>query len=158
MKDTQVVNIVRSIAGEVGIDPNLAHAVATVESRLDPSVARYEENFHYILTPERFAKLLGITTRTETEFQRCSWGVMQVMGAVARELNYQAQLPLLLQPQLGALYGCRKLHSVLKKYSDLSEAIASYNSGSPIRKNGILINQTYVDKVMERLIRLKKTR
>ena len=158
MDKNAVLNIVRSTAGTVGIDPNLAQAIAEVESSLDPTVARYEKNFPYILTPDKFAKTLNISTETEHEFQKFSWGVMQLMGVCARELGFQSMLPLLIQPSLGALYGCRKLHAVMKKNPKLEDAISAYNAGTAVIKNGRYINQEYVDKVMEKLVRIKRTK
>jgi hypothetical protein len=149
------INTIRSTAGSMNVDPNLAQAIAEVESGCDPTKMRYEKNWSYLVTPEKFATLLNITVDTETQLQMFSYGPLQVMGSVARELGYAAALNLLCQPQLGILYGCRKLHACVRKYPDLPEAISSFNCGTPVRdKENHFLNQTYVDSVTQKLCRI----
>lgn len=73
-----------------------------------------------------------------------SWGLMQLMGLVSRELGYRDNFLWLLNPAVGIEWGCRKLKALEKKYgvgqSRLAEygirgimgqdVIASYNQGN----------------------------
>jgi soluble lytic murein transglycosylase-like protein len=157
MDKNAVISIVRSTAGSVGIDPNLAQAIAEHETACDPTKTRYEPDWAYLVTPDKFAKVLGISERTETELQKFSWGALQVMGSVARELGYQAQLPLLSQPQMGILYGCRKIHALARAHSDIQDLIAAYNAGVAVKVDGKYRNENYVQSVIENLTRIKRS-
>src|SRR4051812_7568477 len=95
MDSIQVISIIRSIAESEGVDPNLAQAIAEHETGLDAARARYEDHYLYLVSPEKFARLLGISAATETVFQKISWGPMQIMGANCRSMGFQSQLPLL---------------------------------------------------------------
>lgn len=156
MDQKSTINIIRSVAGSEGVDINLAQAIAEHETGLDGSKARYEDAYSYLVTPDKFSKLLGISEATETMFQKCSWGPLQVMGANCRSMGYLSQLPLLCQPQLGALYGCRFLKALQKKYPKVEDVVAAFNAGSPRLANGQYVNQSYVDDVMQRYVRIKR--
>ena len=78
-----------------------------------------------------------------------SWGLMQVLGAVARERGLRSKyLSALTEPMIGIRFGCAHLAWFRDKkgYSG-DDMIAAYNAGSPRKKNGIYVNQGYVDKV-----------
>lgn len=144
------------MAERFDVDPSLVRAVIHVESDWHPLRTRYEPNWKYLVTPEVFAKSLGITNPTEVVMQSMSWGPMQVMGSVARELGFKDYLQKLSEPELGLYYGCKKLQSFLIKHKSTEDAVASYNAGSP-RKNssGLFENQSYVDKVFSQYNSLK---
>lgn len=130
-----------------GIDPLLAIAIAEVESAGDPCAVRYEPGWKYHYNVENFAKMCRITEATEHMLQACSFGIMQVMGTVARELGFEESLLKLADPRLGAKYGCMKLAKLFKVLKSVDDVIAAYNAGSPIKRDGKYINQGYVDKV-----------
>jgi len=88
--------------------------------------------------------------------QAASWGLMQVMGAVAREHGYRgAYLPELCDPELNLDYGCRHLVSLRLRFYGAhgwEGVIAAYNAGSPRKTaHGQFENQRYVDEVLARL-------
>ena len=88
---------------------------------------------------------------TERQDQMTSWGLMQVMGAVARELGHTGPLSDLLDPPTGLFYGCLHLRRFRAKYDIWPDVIAAYNAGSPRRVAGQIgpyVNQSYVDKVL----------
>ena len=70
------------------VEPALIMAIVSVESGGDPCATRYEPHYHYLFKPETFAKLNRITENTEIIQQKTSWGLMQVMGGVARERKF----------------------------------------------------------------------
>jgi hypothetical protein len=137
-------------------DPALVASIVLVESGGSQGRTRYEPGWKYFYQVEQMAKRLGPTRdlkldiELETRYQATSWGLMQVMGAVARELGMRADLPLLIMPYTNLTYGCKLLSKLKGRWPNFADQIAAYNAGSP-RKNreGTRYeNQGYVDKVM----------
>ena len=144
--------IIRDEAGRVDIDPKLVAAIIAVESGGDPYSMRYEPNFRFRLMPYKFAKINGITEETENILQSSSFGLMQIMGTVCRELGFQKSLLMLVEPDLNIELGCKKLSQLFLKHQDTSDVIASYNAGSVrFEKDGSYKNQFYVNKVLQRM-------
>jgi soluble lytic murein transglycosylase-like protein len=131
------------------IDADLIGAIVQVESAGNEKAMRYEKHWRYLVHPEKFAKLNNVSRETEEELQKFSYGLMQVMGSVAREHGMRGPLVNLLDPDLGLQYGCVHLKSFMQRYAKLSDAVSSYNQGSPRKtEDGIkYLNQAYVDKV-----------
>lgn len=133
----------------LGLDPDLVAAFCLQESAFDSNAMRYEQFWRYFLTPEVFAANLHVTPLTEKTLQAFSYGPMQIMGAVARELGYLGPLPNLLTPDNGVHYGCLKLLHLTTKFANVEDAISSYNQGNPAANlDGSYKNQAYVDSVM----------
>jgi soluble lytic murein transglycosylase-like protein len=110
-----------------------------------------------MIQPKHFAEKLKLSVLTEETMQCSSFGLMQVMGFVARELQFEDHLTKLLLPDIGLYYGCTKLKSQLQRYGgNEMDAIAAYNAGS-VRKesSGMYFNQRYVDKVFQELLKLR---
>lgn len=150
-----MIEVVSIKALSYGIDPFLAQAIAQIESNLDPWKMRYEEKWMYFYLPAQYSKNLGISVLTERTLQQFSYGLMQVMGSVARELGFDRELIKLCDPEIGAQYGCMKLSDLKKKYSDELDLISAYNAGTPLKLNGKYRNEDYVKKVTECLLRLR---
>lgn len=82
--------------------------------------------------------------------QQHSWGLMQVMGAVARELGFKGAFHELWNPSVGLQYGLLKLHALRKKYDTWPAVISAYNAGHVELVNGKYKNQAgYVDPVLK---------
>ena len=141
MNQADLTILINHVAGTLGLDANLCLAIAQHETGLDSSKTRYEPQWNYFCFPRKFANQLGISELTEKILQAISWGPLQVMGAVTRELGYTGQLSLLVEPELGTLFGCRKLKSLSEKYSDEKDVISSFNAGGPRMVGGIYSNQ-----------------
>lgn len=157
--DKEIYKILIKEAQENFIDPMLCVAIATVESNWNPWAVRYEPQWNYLFKPEYFAKRLAITQSTESVLQSCSWGLMQVMGSVARELGFSEPLQQLCGPSYGVEIGCKKLFELKKKYKKEQDIIAAYNAGSPVlTMDGKYKNQNYVDKVVSILLDLRANR
>jgi len=142
--------LVRDRAIHYGLDPDLAEAIATVESGLKPWVVRYEAHYRWLWHVPDMAHKLGITTDTERALQSMSYGPMQIMGAVCRELGYLGHLTSLPgQDELTIDYACQHLKSLARRFgNEPSDLAAAYNAGSPRKeKTGMYGNQQYVDKV-----------
>lgn len=142
-----------------GIDVRVIVACAMTESSGNPFVTRYEDHYRWLYEPEKFSKQNGIQLDHEIYLQKTSWGMMQIMGAVARELGYYGPLTRLAEPPVGLSWGSKKLAECLKKYGNLTDAISAYNQGSP-RKNeqGEYFNQAHVTRFLSYYNALKTIR
>lgn len=144
-----IVNIIDLIAPTYNLDPVLIQAIIATESSFNVNAMRYESQFTYLTNPPTHAGRLGTSIETEATLQRFSWGLMQLMGSVFRELGFMEPLPLALEPHINIQFGCLHLSNYLKKYGQVEDAISSYNQGSPRRDpNGKYYNAVYVDKVL----------
>ena len=138
---------IKSIARDFDLPWELIEAFATVESSLNPWALRYEPQYKYLYLLDDRSHL----SPTERVGQMCSWGLMQVMGAVAREHGFKGYFPQLCDPIVGLRYGCLHVTKFRAKYGQWSDVIAAYNAGSPRREPTnpwSYVNQFYVNKVL----------
>lgn len=138
---------IKSIARDFDLPWELIEAFATVESSLNPWALRYEPQYKYLYLLDNRSHL----SPTERVGQMCSWGLMQVMGAVAREHGFKGYFPQLCDPIVGLRYGCLHVTKFRAKYGQWSDVIAAYNAGSPRREPTnpkSYVNQFYVNKVL----------
>ena len=111
-----------------GIDPALVQAVCHHESdNWNTWAVRNEPAFR-----KKYVDPLPNLTETERATRSMSYGLMQVLGQVAREYGFKGDyLTELCDPLIGLEYGCRKLaHCLDKKNGNISEALLMYNGGS----------------------------
>jgi hypothetical protein len=158
MDQSTLFTVIRGKALEFGVCEDLAVAIAMTESGCiwPRQSTRFEPAWKYFVKPEKYAEQNGLSLETEMREQATSWGPMQVMGSVCRELGFQGPLPEIFQPVAGAQYGVMKLKVLLSKYKNESDAISAYNQGSPRKTHdGFYLNQSYVEKVMARLKALR---
>jgi len=119
-------------------------AICFVESSFDEFALRYEPGYKWLVGDQT------VLTATERMGQMCSWGLMQVMGGVARETGFTGSFPRLCDPFLGLRYGIRHLLKFYTKYGDWPDALAAYNAGSPRKAaDGKYLNDAYVQKVLK---------
>lgn len=145
----EISAIIKKYANQFNIEPSLVAAICMQESGFEPWRARYEPAWPFFTFVLHYSQLLGITSETELMFQKTSWGMMQIIGDVARELGYDGHLPKLSLPENGILWGTKKLSQLQKKYDDPKDVISSYNQGSPNKSvTGQYKNQDYVDNVL----------
>lgn len=143
-----LLKLIKQVSESYHLDPNLVGAVVSVESSYSMWATRYEPGYIYLKNPSLYAKKLGLSEATERTMQKISWGLMQIMGGVARELGYSEHLTQLCLPEINLEFGCKKLAILLDKYKSIGDAVSAYNQGSP-KKSGVqYLNQGYVDKVM----------
>jgi|JI7StandDraft_1071085.scaffolds.fasta_scaffold17611_6 soluble lytic murein transglycosylase-like protein len=138
--------IIRS-AESFRLDANLIEAVIMVESSGNPNAVRFEPLWRYFNHPSVWAEKLGISRAEEEMLQATSFGLMQVMGGTARDLGFTDDLNMLKNPEIGVFYGCKKLSQLQKKYEQEDQVISAYNQGNARMRNGMFVNQRYVDKV-----------
>lgn len=137
-------------ASGAGLDPTLVAALITVESNGDPFAWNPEPRYRYLWDVSRRTPFRAMTTpeiardTPPNDFpcfagdpdqewwgQRASWGLMQVMGAVARERGFRGPyLTALVQPQLNLSMGCGLLASLFAwANQEPTQAVAAYNGG-----------------------------
>ena len=151
----------------------LVKALVIVESNGNPWAWNPEPHYRYVVdanTGQPFRKLTGEEARLKTppdDFPSCpgipddrdaewwgqqaSWGLMQVMGAVAREYGFKDWLPKLCDVATGLQYGCKHL-SVLRdrnlRKHGWAGVLASFNTGQPNFQTGP--GKEYVTKIANR--------
>lgn len=148
---TQLIDEVRPIARDYHIDPLLVCAIVEVESDRNPWAMRYEPNYRWLFNVKDFARHHGVSQATEHAAQVTSWGLMQLMGAVARERGFGARyLSELCVVGRNLSYGCLHLSWLVnsKGYTETDDLISAYNQGSPRKsRDGVYVNFRYVERV-----------
>jgi len=156
MKLEEIDTLVGEVATRYGVDKHLILAVIEVESANSPWATRFEPNWSYLLNPDRHCAFTTppITSETERVMQMMSWGLMQVMGSVARQYGFKENLSRLTDPRVNIELGVR--HFARFNARDMSDQIAAYNAGQPKKlPNGTYVNQRYVDKVVNAWTRIR---
>jgi len=131
----------------------LVKAIIQVESGGNTYAMRYEPAFLKRYIPEKPQRFGCASLETERQARATSWGLMQIMGEVARELGCKEPfLSTLCDAVTGIHYGCLLLSMLRDRYLDRygwDGVISAYNQGSPEKdkKSGIYRNQGYVMKV-----------
>lgn len=136
-----------------GLPVELVRAIVVVESGGDPWAVRYEPAFFERYVQGRGHRVFaGCSRDTEERLRATSFGLMQIMGQVAREDGFDEPfLTALCDADIGLEYGCRRLAYLRQRHlreHGWAGVVAAYNAGSPRKNgNGLWANQAYVDKV-----------
>src|SRR5271169_1568750 len=133
MPDTvppEIIGLARQIASEHALEPALVCAVIEQESAWNPWAVRYEPGFlsRYIAPLYTAGKL----SATEAYTRAMSWGLMQVMGQVAREFGFnESSLSELCDPAAGIEFGSRILAvRMARAKGDAPAALLAWNGGA----------------------------
>jgi soluble lytic murein transglycosylase-like protein len=139
---TEIVALARTIASVHGLDSALVCAVVEQESAWDPHAIRYEPGFR-----ASYVAPLNLPC-TEEIARSISWGLMQVMGQVAREHGFQRPyLSALCESSAGLSFGCIVLAAKLAAAGgDVSRGLALWNGGG---------NPDYAAQVLARVPRYR---
>lgn len=137
-------------ARAAGISPNLVKAIVVIESGGNPFAWNPEPRYRYLVDARTGKPFRPITlAERASEFppgdfhalggdadqewwgQQASWGLMQIMGALAREQGFAGPyLPELTDPAINLALGCKVLHAlILWANRDTAKAVAGYNAG-----------------------------
>ncbi|MGA8143444.1 MAG: transglycosylase SLT domain-containing protein [Candidatus Acidiferrales bacterium] len=121
-----LVAVARSAAAQYSLDPAIVCAIVEQESSWDPFAIRYEPAFR-----TRYVAPLGLPP-TEEVLRSISWGLMQVMGQVAREHGFTGKsLAALCDPKTGLEIGCAVLESkLIAAGNDCARALSLWNGGA----------------------------
>jgi soluble lytic murein transglycosylase-like protein len=139
---TELIALARTIAERHGVDATLVCAVVEQESAWDTHAMRYEPGFR-----ARYVAPLRLPP-TEEIARSISWGLMQVMGQVAREHGFAGKfLSVLGDPNVGIAIGCDVLAAkVSAAGNDIWRALELWNGGA---------NPDYSAQVIARVARYK---
>ena len=143
-----LIALARATAEAHQLDAALVCAICEQESAWNPWAICYEPAFysHYI-SPQLSA---GQISNTEAQARAFSWGLMQVMGQVAREHNFgtapasaSASLAQLCDPACGLEIGCTVFAAKLSAaHGDATRALQLWNGGG---------NPNYATEVLARV-------
>ena len=136
-----LVSLARKAAAAQSLDPALVCAVVEQESAWNPWALRFEPAF--------FAKYVaGLYTNykitaSEAYARGFSWGLMQVMGQVARESGFEGPfLSAMCEPEQSLSIGCKVLRRKFDAVGgDCTRALQAWNGGG---------NAAYATQVMAR--------
>jgi soluble lytic murein transglycosylase-like protein len=148
----EIKALIEKAASYHDLDPNLVLAHVMTESSGNPQATRFEPAFY-----ERYVLPLNLESK-EARGRATSFGLLQIMGQVARELGFKGPFSDLLKPEIGLEWGCKKLNRCYSRFGkdDINAGIAAYNCGAPKIKDGKFVNQVYVDRVNGFLKQIKK--
>jgi soluble lytic murein transglycosylase-like protein len=127
---SQLMLLARKAAAVQALDPALVCAVVEQESSWNPWAMRYEPAFFTKYVASLYTN--NKVSASEAYARGFSWGLMQVMGQVARESGFDALfLSALCDPEQGLAVGCKVLR---KKFdvvgADTSRALLAWNGGA----------------------------
>jgi len=138
---SQLLTLARKAAATQSLDPALVCAVIEQESGWNPWAIRYEPAFFskYVASLYTNNKI----SASEAYARGFSWGLMQVMGQVARETGFDAPfLSALCDPEQGLAVGCKVLRKKLDAMAgDTTRGLLAWNGGG---------NPSYAAQVLAR--------
>jgi soluble lytic murein transglycosylase-like protein len=142
MEKQALIELAKQKAAEHGLVPSLVCAVCEQESGWNPFAVRYEPGFMSKYVAPIYTK--GGMSATEAYSRSISWGLMQVMGQVAREDGFGGPfLSELCEPAVGLDAGCKRLRKMVDRHpDDVGSALQAWNGGA---------NQNYAAEVLARL-------
>lgn len=147
-------DITLKMAALHGLPPSLVRAVIQVESSWNPWAWNPEPRYRFLwdvrrnipfrtLTQDEIASesppadfpFLAGDRDQEWWGQQASWGAMQIMGAVAREVGFSGRyLTELCDPMVGVHFGCLYLSRLVKRHltsKGWQGVVRAWNTGSP---------------------------
>lgn len=151
-----------------GLDPDLVAAQVQVESNEDPWAWNPEPGYRYLWDVKRWRPFRTLTLqelgdeKPPSDFsslagdpdqewwgQQASWGLMQVMGGVAREKGFRGPyLTMLCDPKTNIALGCQILAELLNwSHGNLDQALSAYNGGKGGNEKEPFRNIDYARKV-----------
>jgi soluble lytic murein transglycosylase-like protein len=139
----QLIALARQAAAKQSLDPALVCAVVEQESAWNPWAMRYEPAFFTKYVAPLYTN--NKISASEAYARGFSWGLMQVMGQVARETGCDALfLSALCDPDEGLFIGCKVLRKKLDAMAgDPQRGLLAWNGGS---------NAAYPTQVLARRI------
>jgi len=131
------------------IEPAWVRAIVSVESSWEPLAVRFEPGYQWVYEIVKSAKLAQVSLDTESATQKMSWGLGQIMGALAREQGLTGPLPKLLTPEVNLEHICIRIKHLKNISNQKDDIFAAYNGGVAAMKKieGKYRNQKYVDNV-----------
>jgi soluble lytic murein transglycosylase-like protein len=140
----QLVALARRAAAAQALDPALVCAVVEQESGWNPWAMRYEPAFFAKYVANLYTN--NKISASEAYARGFSWGLMQVMGQVARETGFDAAfLSALCDPEQGLATGCKVLRKKFNAMAgDMTRALLAWNGGAnPAYAAQVLARRTH---------------
>jgi len=141
----ELAALTRNAAHAHSLSPELVCAVVEQESSWNPWAIRYEPAFYANYVAAQLSRG-AIASETEARGRAFSWGLMQVMGQVAREHGFaDSSLASLCNPVIGLDVGCRVLAAKLAcAEGNVSHALNLWNGGAnPAYSAAVLARVTH---------------
>ena len=130
--NTALMTLARTAAAQHTLDPALICAIVEQESAWDPHAIRYEPAFR-----TRYVAPLGLPP-TEEVARSISWGLMQVMGQVAREHSFTGKsLAALCDPATGLAIGCAVFATKLRSAANDAVSVANEGDAASVAVNNV---------------------
>ena len=140
----EYASIIAANAATKDLDPLLVQAVIQVESGGNPWANRYEARYRWLAkwnsgdpwprnrSVLQFPSPSGVSRSTEYQNQKTSWGLMQIMGGVAREVGFRKPfLTELLNPATNVQFGCIFLRRCIKERGeDIRAGLKRWNGSA----------------------------
>ncbi len=141
-RSPDLVTLARRTSQQHNLDPALVCAVIEQESGWNPWAMRYEPAFFTRYVAPLYTN--NKVSASEAYARGFSWGLMQVMGQVARENGFDAPfLSALCDPEQGIAVGCRVLARKLAAAGgDVTRGLLAWNGGG---------NHSYAAEVLDRV-------
>lgn len=146
------------MAARHGLPPELVRAMVQVESTDNPWATRFEPGFYtrYVEKNPDVKAIAPCSLDTERRLCATSFGLLQVMGLVARERGFKgAYLTELCDPATGLNIGCKHLAAFAARFRAAfgwSAVCAAYNGGAgAVRGHNNYTNPEYPAKVLKAL-------
>ena len=159
LENAALLGLIVSTARGVQAPPELVLGIIEAESGGDPHATKINSTYPYTMMQAK--RPAGCSVDMERIFQKTAWGLMQVMGATARELGFDGWLSELVNPETNVRLGIEFLGRKMSQYFErdgIEGVVAAYNGGAPRRRpDGKFVNQSYVDRVMKSAGRYKAT-
>jgi soluble lytic murein transglycosylase-like protein len=127
---SQLLTLARNAAMAQALDPALVCAVVEQESAWNPWAMRYEPAFFTKYVAPLYTN--NKVSASEAYARGFSWGLMQVMGQVARETGFEVLfLSALCDPEQGLAVGCKVLRKKFDAVAgDTTRALLAWNGGA----------------------------
>lgn len=155
----EIENAIKHHADQAHLPIQLVRAIVLTESGGDRWKWRAEPAYRYLVNcrtgtpfrrinsgettsekpPEDFPANPGESQATEWWGQQASWGLCQIMGAVAREYGYHGSFTKLCDIDTGLVYGCKHLTTLKARFFaeyGWRGVAAAYNTGQPNHTSG----------------------
>jgi soluble lytic murein transglycosylase-like protein len=151
----EFLSLARDAAAKHSLDPALVCAVVEQESAWDAHAIRYEPAFR-----TRYVAPLGLPP-TEEIARSISWGLMQVMGQVAREHGFAGKfLSALCDPAAGLDAGCAVLVSKVAAATAAAQSHGALPDASALSAAALQLwngggNPNYAAEVLARIANYK---
>lgn len=146
--NNNIFSIIDDVSSKHCVDSKAIKAICVLESGMNLWVVRYEPDYIWTYRPDYYAEKNNISLNTEMYLQKMSYGLMQIMGGLARSpYSFKDHLSKLLIPRLNLEIGIKHFKSLLEKYDwNYLDAVSAYNLGSVKKIRGKYTNAGYVGK------------